>query len=194
MREKRTRLLCFRLRTPVSSSTSLVNSTYMAGEGRPGGEAQQGLGWGMPMAGRQRDRLEQTVEMTLGEVWGAFHPAHRLTHQDGVDHCIPDNERLHLEGFAERGRLVHSPHSGSFVGIDVLPQLLPVNIPRLRTIHLQPGLAPLPSALLLLRPHTHLPTAFSSTSCTLGTRVAPPTRITCSISSCRGRKRGMGRL
>ena len=75
MREKRTRLLCFRLRTPVSSSTSLVNSTYMAGEGRPGGEAEQGLGWGMPMAGRQRDRLEQTVEMTLGEVWGAFHPS-----------------------------------------------------------------------------------------------------------------------
>ena len=78
MREKRMRLLCFRLRTPVSSSTSLVNSTYMAGEGRPAGEAEQGLGeegWGMPMAGRQRDKLEHTVEMALGEVWGARHPS-----------------------------------------------------------------------------------------------------------------------
>lgn len=121
-------------------------------------------------------------------------PAHRLTHQDGVDHRIPDDKRLHLEGFAERGCLVHSPHGSGFIGIDVLPQLFPVNVPRLRTIHLQPGLARLPSALLLLRPHTHLPTAFSSTSCTLGTRVAPPTRITCSISSCRGRKWRMGQF
>lgn len=45
-------------------------------------------------------------------------------HQDRVDHGVPDDERLHLEGFAQGSCLVHGPHGSRLVRVDVLPELL----------------------------------------------------------------------
>lgn len=97
------------------------------------------------MAEKQRDKLEQTKgEITLGEVKGACHLI-RQTHQDGVDHCVSDYKRLHLEGFTECSCLVHSPHSGCFICVDVLSQLLPVEVPGFSTIYsVAPSLTSLP--------------------------------------------------
>lgn len=41
-------------------------------------------------------------------------------YQDGVNDGITHNKWLHFEGFAECGCLVHSPHGGRFVSIDIL--------------------------------------------------------------------------
>lgn len=91
--------------------------------------------------------------MTHGAGKGACHRALRLTHQDRVEYCISDYEWLHLEGFAERSCLVHSPHGGCFICIDVLPQLLPVKVPSIRTVYsVAPSLASLLSAFQLLSP------------------------------------------
>ena len=107
--------------------------------------AGQVLGGGGGGGGQaERDRLEQTERWAWERQREPVAPSHRFTHQDGVDHSISDDKWLHLEGFAERGRLVHGPHGSGFVSIDVLPEFLPVNVPRISVSVQLPAWPPSP--------------------------------------------------
>lgn len=58
--------------------------------------------------------------MALGEVWKPSTPAHRLTHQDGVDLArIPDDKSFTLKALL-CDRLV-PPHGGGFLTLMFFP-------------------------------------------------------------------------
>lgn len=129
------------------------------------------------------------------------------TDLNGEDSCVSHQERLDLEGLAEGSSLVHSTHSCCLIRIDVLPQLLSAQkntALKLKVLWIQLAELKWVKSVIkvwyleewssetqsssnergILVVDTYFPTALSSTSCTLGTRVEPPTKITCSISSC----------
>lgn len=102
------------------------------------------------------------------------------TDLNGEDGCVSDDERFDLEGLAEGGGLVHGAHRRCLICVDVLPQLLSAQ----KQIHSYNHRVVEDCSSSASVVDTYFPTALSSTSWTLGTRVAPPTKITCSISSC----------
>lgn len=140
MRWKRMRRLCFRLLDSSPSSTSRVNSTC----GREGGGERGGL-----------FALFTTLES--GPVHSPTASPSPLSstssYLDRVHSCITDNERLHLEGFAQSSCLVNGPHCSSLISIDVLPQLFSGEDRDAALLFHQPSGGHLPPPPLLAVPH-----------------------------------------